>query len=126
MKLTDCNFFRSGRDVNFSVFSDDVCRVYHRRSISLPLGGDVDVYQVDPGPKSHWIVVRQTEDGKHELRWFLRKGSNFEEGNGSVPQALKAQVGERFPLIDSRVPASGSWLARRAVRKGHERTVQSS
>ena len=64
MKLTECSFYRSGRDVNFSVFSDDVCRVHHLRSISLPLGGDVDVYSVEPGEKSHWIVVRQTEDGK--------------------------------------------------------------
>jgi len=105
MKLTECSFYKSGKDVNFSVFSDDVCRVHHMKSITLPLGGDVEVYDVEPGPRSHWIVVRQTEDGKHELRWFLRKGRDFEEGRDNVPQAVKNQVGERFPHLVSRHPA---------------------
>jgi hypothetical protein len=105
MKLTECNFYRSGKDVNFSVFSDDVCRVHYLRNISLPLGGDVDVYGVEPGEQSHWIVVRQTEDGKHELRWFVRKGRNFEERRGNLPAAVKAEVGERFPQLIPRHPA---------------------
>lgn len=105
MKLTECSFYRSGKDVNFSVFSDDVCRVHHMKSISLPLGGDVDVYDVEPGPRSHWIVVRQTEDGKLELRWFVRKGEDFEEHRGNVSQAVKAAVGERFPQLIPRHPA---------------------
>ena len=99
MRLAECNFYRSGRDVNFSVFSDDVCRVHHTNSISLPLGGDVDIYDVEPGLQSHWIVVRQTENGKHELRWFLRKGRDFVENSENVSQTLKAQVGERFPHL---------------------------
>lgn len=105
MKLTECSFYRSGKDVNFSVFSDDVCRVHHRKSISLPLGGDVDVYAVEPGAKSHWIVVRQTEDAKHQLRWFLRKGRHFEEGRENVPLAVKAEVGERFPQLIPKHPS---------------------
>lgn len=105
MKLTECSFYRSGRDMNFSVFSDDVCRVHHMRSIELPLGGDVDVYGVEPGSKSHWIVVRQTEDGKHALRWFVRKGRNFEEDGGNVPSAVQAEVGERFPQLIQSLPA---------------------
>ena len=105
MKLTECSFYRSGRDITFSVFSDDVCRVHHERSIALPLGGDVDVYAVDPGLKSHWIVVRQTEDGKHLLRWFVRKGQNFEEQRGNVSPAVKAEVGERFPQLIHGLPA---------------------
>jgi hypothetical protein len=105
MKLTECSFYKSGRHVNFSVFSDDVCRVHHMKSITLPLGGDVEAYDVKPGPKSHWIVVRQTEDGKHELRWFLPKGRDFEEGRGNVPLAVKAEVGKRFPQLMSGKPA---------------------
>jgi len=105
MKLTECSFYRSGRDVNFSVFSDDVCRVHHLRSIPLPLGGDVDVYNVEPGEKSDWIVVRQTEDGKHELRWFVRKGRNFEESGRNLPPAVRAEVGARFPQLIPRHPA---------------------
>jgi hypothetical protein len=105
MKLTECSFYRSGRDVNFSVFSDDVCRVHHLRSIPLPLGGDVDVYSVEPGEKSDWIVVRQTEDGKHELRWFVRKGRSFEESGRNLPPAVRAEVGERFPQLIPRHPA---------------------
>jgi len=105
MNLAECSFYKSGKDVNFSVFSDDVCRVHHMKSISLQLGGDVDIYDVEPGQKSHWIVVRQTEEGLHELRWFLRKGRVFEEGRDNVPQALKAEVGERFPQLIPRHPA---------------------
>ena len=105
MKLTECNFYRSDRDITFSVFSDDVCRVHHERSITLQLGGDVDVYAVDPGLQSHWIVVRQTEDGKHVLRWFVRKGRYFEEQRGHVPSAVKAEVGERFPQLIHSLPA---------------------
>ena len=105
MKLTECSFYRSGRDMNFSVFSDDVCRVHYVRSIELPLGGDVDVYAVAPGSESHWIVVRQTEDGKHALRWFVRKGRNFEEDGGNLPRAVKAEVGERFPQLIQSPPA---------------------
>lgn len=105
MKLTECSFYRSGKDANFSVFSDDVCRVHHIKSISLPLGGEVDVYDVEPGLSSHWIVVRQTEDGRHELRWFLRKGRDFVEDRGNVPPALRAEVGERFPQLLPKDPA---------------------
>ena len=105
MKLTECNFYRSGWDVNFTVFSDDVCRVHHVKSIPLPLGGDVDVYNVNPGAKSHWIVIRQTEDGKHELKWFVRKGRNFEESGRNIPLAVRVEVGERFPQLIVKPPA---------------------
>ena len=105
MRLNECSFYRSGWDVNFSVFSDDVCRVHYLRSVSLPLGGDVDVYGVEPGVHSHWIVVRQTEDGKHELRWFVRRGRTFGESGGNLPAAVKAEVGERFPQLIPRHPA---------------------
>lgn len=106
MKLTECSFYRSGRDMNFSVFSDDVCRVHHLRRIELPLGGDVDVYVVEPGAKSHWIVVRQTQDGKPELRWFVREGRDFEEREGgNPPPAVRAELGERFPHLIPSHPA---------------------
>src|SRR5215470_5965163 len=104
MKLNECSFYRSGRDMNFSVFSDDVCRVHHMRSIALPLGGDIDVYDIEPGQKSHWIVVRQTEDGRHDLRWFVRRGSEFHEHRENVSQALKSEVGEKFPQLLPKAP----------------------
>lgn len=105
MTLTQCSFYRSGKDMNFSVFSDDVCRVHHVQSISLRLGGDVDVYNIEPGPRSHWIVVRQTADGKPDLRWFVRKGHNFEENPDNVPPTLRTEVGARFPQLIPRQPA---------------------
>ena len=105
MKLNECSFYRSGRDMNFSVFSDDVCRVHHMRSITLPLGGDIDVYGIEPGQKSHWIVVRQTDDGRPGLRWFVRKGSDFQEYCENVSQAIKSEVNERFPELLPKTPA---------------------
>ena len=111
MKLTECSFYRSGRDVNFSVFSDDVCRVHHLRSIPLPLGGDVDVYSVEPGEKSDWIVVRQTEDGKHELRWFVRKGRNFEESGRESPCGRESRGWGTVSATDSKASGDGGLTA---------------
>ena len=99
MDLRKCMFFSSGKDVNFSVFSDDVSRVRYLRCVSLPIGGDVDVYEVEPGSKSHWILIRQTENGTQTLRWFVRKGENFVEDGGNVPMAVMREVGQRFPQL---------------------------
>jgi hypothetical protein len=102
MDLRECKFYSSGRDFNFSVFSDDVCRVRHLQSVSLPLGGEVDVYGIEPGSRSHWVAIRQTEDGHEQLRCFVKVGESFKEN--SLTPALRNEVWRRFPALIPKPP----------------------
>lgn len=99
MDLSECMFFRSGKDVNFSVFSDDISCSRFLRTVPLPIGGDVDVYEIEPGPKSNWILIRQTENGKETLRWFVRKDESFLELGGNIPNGVLREAGQKFPQL---------------------------
>jgi len=99
--LSDCRFYCSGSDLNFSVFSDVVCRVRYLDSIEMTLvEGRVDVYAVDPAVASRWIVIRNTEGDGVIYRWFLRDGENFfERKEEELTPQLRAEVFRMFPYL---------------------------
>jgi hypothetical protein len=108
MELKQCRFYCCGDEMNFSVYSDAVCRARYLESIPVPFGeARVDVYEIQPGADSHWIVVRQkTAKEQEESKWFVREGERFvERRRRKVPVALKVEILHRFPSL-AQPPAS--------------------
>jgi hypothetical protein len=80
MDLRESKFYYAGHDINFAVFSDHPCRVRYVERIRLPIGEtSVEVYGIEPGANSQWIVVQQRNDGKGSLKFFVRGGEIFRE-----------------------------------------------
>jgi len=101
MELCDYRFYFSGRELNFAIYSDDPCRARYLESIALPIGpGRVDVYEVAPGTRSQWVVIRQKEGGNTNLRLFIRRGRKFlEKQIDKLPRALREKIIKRFPQL---------------------------
>ena len=67
-------------DMNFTVFSDDPCRVSYVESIAIPIGHtQVQLYGIEPGARTKWIVVKQLDGPKATLKVFLRQNEKFLE-----------------------------------------------
>jgi hypothetical protein len=94
MDLDENRFYYAGLDMNFTIFSDSPCRVRHLESIPLPMGqNSVDVYAIEPGVASHWVVVQQTEQRKSRLKFFVREGERFHESlRHHLPEHLKENI----------------------------------
>ncbi|PYV89846.1 MAG: hypothetical protein DMG05_12495 [Acidobacteria bacterium] len=101
MELCNHRFYLSGRQMNFAVYSDDPCRARYLKSIALPLGPDrVDVYEIAPGSKTQWVVIRQKEGDKTNLKLFIRRGRKFlEKQIDKLPRALREKIIKRFPQL---------------------------
>mgnify|MGYP001169182122 CR=1 FL=1 len=101
MELRDCKFFYGGQEMSFSVFANDPCRAQYLDSISVPLTHSrVDVYQIEPGPKTRWIVIKQKDEDKDELRLFVRQGNRFMERQAQdLPKELGEEIVGRFPNL---------------------------
>jgi len=101
MELSKCRFYCGGEGMNFSVYSDALCRARYLESISVPFGDvRVDVYEIEPGSESHWIVVKQgkVETEGYECRWFVRNGIRFlERRRTEIPADVKARILAKFP-----------------------------
>jgi hypothetical protein len=110
MELNECKFYLAGEDMNFAVYSDDLCRAKYLESIRLlPIGNlKVHVYEVEPGAHSEWVAVTQREGRRSCLKIFVRKGERFlENQTRELPQDLKKKIVERFPkLISESRPGS--------------------
>jgi hypothetical protein len=99
MDLGECRFYYAGEDMNFVIFSDDACRARFLESIRLlPMAESrAYAYAIEPGPNSHWVVVRQTNGEKMNWRLFLRVGEKFlEKRTGEFPKELQDKLRERF------------------------------
>lgn len=99
MDVRESKFYYAGYDMNFAVFSDYPCRATFVESITLPISyAPVEVYTIEPGANSHWIVVQQRNDGKSRLRFFVRDGETFRENQShDLPQQLKEDILQRIP-----------------------------
>jgi hypothetical protein len=85
MELRDFKFYYGGQEMNFAVFSDDPCRARYLESIPLPIAQTrVDVYEIEPGAKTQWILVRQNDGDKDNLKLFVRKGEKFLENEAQT------------------------------------------
>jgi len=107
MELKDCKFYYGGQDMNFAVYSDDPCRAMYRTSIPLPIAqARVDVYEIEPGANTQWVVVKQRDGDKDNLKLFVRKGDKFMENESQhLSKALKEKILRRFPKLTAEFSA---------------------
>jgi len=107
MELKDCKFYYGGQDMNFAVYSDDPCRAMYRTSIPLPIAqARVDVYEIEPGANTQWVVVTQRDGDKDNLKLFVKKGDKFMENESQhVPKGLKEKILQRFPKLTAEFTA---------------------
>jgi hypothetical protein len=89
--------------MNFSVFSDYPCRARYIESISTPLTQTpVDVYEIEPGNSTQWIVIQQKDGDEHRLKFFMRKEDGFlEDQIQQIPPELKRSIFLRFPVLST-------------------------
>ncbi|MEW5977718.1 MAG: hypothetical protein AB1898_18145 [Acidobacteriota bacterium] len=103
MELRDCKFYYGGQDMNFAIYSDDPCRARYLESIPLPIAQTrVDVYEIEPGSNAQWILVRQKDGDKDNVKLFIRRGERFLENETErVPKELRKKIVQRFPKLSS-------------------------
>jgi hypothetical protein len=103
MNLSDCKFYHGGEDMNFSVFSDYPCRTRYIESISTPLTQTpVDVYEIEPGSSTQWIVIQQKDGDERRLKFFMCKEDGFlEDQVQQIPPELKRSIFLRFPILST-------------------------
>jgi len=99
MDVRESKFYYAGHDMNFAVFSDYPCRARFVESITLPISyTPVEVYIIEPGANSQWIVVQQRNDGRSNLRFFVRDGETFRENQShDLPKQLREDILQRIP-----------------------------
>lgn len=121
MELQHQKFGYAGNDMNFAVFSDDPCRVSYVESIAIPIGHtQVQLYGIEPGAKTKWIVVKQLDGHKTTLKVFLRQNEKFLENQiDDLPRETRSQIMQRFPNLaaDEKSPFSGKQLRKEASRR---------
>ena len=121
MELQHHKFGYAGNDMNFAVFADDPCRVSYVESIAIPIGHtQVQLYGIEPGARTKWIVVKQLDGHKATLKVFLRHNEKFLENQvDDLPQETRSQIMRRFPnLVEEETPpfAGKQLLKGRRVR----------
>jgi len=101
MELRECKFYYAGHEMNFAVFSDDPCRARYLESIPLPIiQTKVDVYEIEPGANTQWVVVQQKDGDKNHLKLFVKKGEKFLENQTQhLSKELKKKIMQRFPKL---------------------------
>lgn len=101
MELQQYRFCYAGSDMNFAVFADDPCRIRYVKSIPIPIGyTQVELYEVEPGAKTRWIVVKQVNAHKATLKVFLRQDEKFLENSMvDLSRETKNQIMQRFPKL---------------------------
>lgn len=101
MDLRECKFYCSGREMNFAVFSDDACRACYLQSIPLPIiQGQVDVYEIEPGRNTHWILIKQRDGEKNKMKLFVRQGNRFVEDRlRHLSKEMRGKIFHRFPKL---------------------------
>src|SRR5262249_29092656 len=97
MELRDYRCYYGGQDMNFAIFSDDLCRARYLESIVLSLGqARVDVYEIEPGRKSRWVVIQQTDGSKNHWKCFARRGQAFSERQTQqFPERLRDEIRQK-------------------------------
>ena len=126
MELQHHKFGYSGNVMNFAVFSDDPCHIKYLDSIPIPIGHtQVQLYGIEPGARTKWIVVKQLDGHKATLKVFLRNKETFLESEiDSLPLETRSQITQRFPNLTaqqmSTLPGKLCGKKRRWGREVHQ------
>lgn len=117
MELQQHRFGYSGNDMNFAVYSDDRCRIKYVESIAVPMGHiRVELYGIEPGTRTKWVVVRQLDGHKTTLKVFLRQNEKFLENEiDDLPPETRSQIMQRFPNLAAE--ASPRWSVRQWTKR---------
>ena len=92
MELRNYKFYCSGQDMSFSIFLKDLCRTKYSDNIDIPFVQlRVDVYEIEPGPQAQWILIKQKDGSKEEMRLFVRKGGNLQREKSNACQKLQTR-----------------------------------
>ena len=117
MELQQYKFCYAGSDMNFAVFSDDPCHISYVKSVPIPIGHtQVQLYEIEPGARTRWIVVKQVDGHKNTLKVFLRQNEGFLENSmDQLSRETKKQIMRRFPTLaaETKVLLAGKVLGKR-------------
>jgi hypothetical protein len=103
MELRDFRFYYGGQDMNFSVYSDVPSRAIYVGSISLPLAQSrVDIYELEPSAKTQWVVIKQRNGDKENLKFFVKKGDKYLESElHHLSKTVLENIVRRFPKLSA-------------------------
>jgi hypothetical protein len=101
VELQQYRFCYAGSDMNFAVFADVPCRIRYVKSVPIPIRyTQVELYEVEPGVKTRWIVVKQVNGHEATLKFFLRQDEKFLENSMvDLSRETKNQIMQRFPIL---------------------------
>ena len=120
MELQQYKFCYAGSDMNFAVFSDDPCHISYVESVSIPIGHTkVELYEIEPGANTKWIVVKQVDGSQSTLKVFLRQDERFLENSmDQLSRETRKQIMQRFPALAAETKAllAGKTLGKRFGR----------
>jgi hypothetical protein len=123
MELQQYKFCFAGSAMNFSVFSDCPCRISYVKSVPIPIGHTrVELYEIEPGAKTQWVMVKQVDGNKNSLKIFLRQNERFLENSmNQLSRETKMQIMQRFPTLEAE---SKALLAGKVIGKRFGRIVK--
>ena len=101
MELQQYKFCYAGSSMNFTIFADAPCRIRYVKSIPIPIGQtQVELYEIEPGARTKWVVVKQINGHKATLKVFLRRGKKFLENSiVKLSREIKSEMMQRFPKL---------------------------
>ena len=102
MDIRKTRFYHRGEPMNFTVFSDRLCRVRYLESIRTSIRqSPVEVYVVEPSACCQWVVVQERDWGKSQLHFFVRNGKAFPENRlCQLSSRLKKTILRHIPLAE--------------------------
>ena len=101
MELRNHKFYFAGEAMDFAVFSDGRWRAKYMDSIALPISRNrVDIYEIEPGADTQWVVVRQGDSGANRFKVFVReRGELLEKKPRRLSKTLKKEILQKFPKL---------------------------
>lgn len=101
MELQQYKFCYAGSNMNFTVFADAPCHIRYVKSIPIPIGQtQVELYEIEPGTTTKWVVVKQVNGHKATLIVFLRRGKKVLENSiAKLSREIKSEIMQRFPKL---------------------------
>src|SRR5262245_49055660 len=119
MELQQYKFCYAGSRMNFAVFSDDPCHVSYVKSVPIPISHTkVELFKIESGARTRWIVVKQVDGYKNTVKVFLRRNKRFLENSmDQLSREIKKQILQRFPTLAMETKAlSAGKAAQQKVR----------
>lgn len=103
MELGDYKFYHGGDEMNFSILSDHPCRTRYIESIPTPMTEtQVEVYSIEPGTRTQWVVVQLRDGEERNLKIFTRQGEMLlEDGIEHLPADARKRIQLHFPVVTS-------------------------